>query len=229
MADAGFFRGTSAEQDSRFSNKEKKLMKSMNFDPILDEKIDLDKIRQSQNPGLAKSGLDVLKPWIAERVTQLLGGFEDDIVIEYIFEQLQLDERQFNAKRMQINITGFLGAKKARIFMADLWKHLVSASNNSLGISQLLIDQEKEKAAAHQQPYSMPHVPRPVLSSPVARSSTVASGRCSSNWWRCELGTSTSTFSSRLWGQAKAFTVEHGGIVIKCSCIEPKRIVLQTR
>ena len=30
----------------------------------------------------------MLKPWIAEHVTKLL-GFEDDIVIEFIFAQLQ--------------------------------------------------------------------------------------------------------------------------------------------
>eukprot|EP00054_Salpingoeca_dolichothecata_P012770 m.70854 g.70854 ORF g.70854 m.70854 type:complete len:71 (-) comp20114_c0_seq1:37-249(-) len=35
MADAGFFRGTSTDQDSRFSNKEKKLLKTMKFDPVL--------------------------------------------------------------------------------------------------------------------------------------------------------------------------------------------------
>jgi hypothetical protein len=51
---------------------------------------------------------------------------------------------------MQINLTGFLGAKNARLFMAELWRHLVSASSNALGISQYLIDEEKVKAAAHQ-------------------------------------------------------------------------------
>lgn len=41
MANAGFFRGTSLDQDSRFSNKEKKLMKQLTYDPVLEEKVRL--------------------------------------------------------------------------------------------------------------------------------------------------------------------------------------------
>ena len=32
--------------------------------------------------------LDVLKPWITQRITQLL-GIEDDVVIEFVFNQLE--------------------------------------------------------------------------------------------------------------------------------------------
>lgn len=39
MTDAGFFRGTSAEQDNRFSNKNKKLMKTMSFSEHLNLKV----------------------------------------------------------------------------------------------------------------------------------------------------------------------------------------------
>lgn len=35
----GFFKGTSAEQDRRFSDKELKLLKSMKFPPEFDKKV----------------------------------------------------------------------------------------------------------------------------------------------------------------------------------------------
>ena len=52
-----FFQGTSADQDNRFSDKEKKLLKQMKFDESLAVKIDIKKVK-----------LDVLKPWITERI-----------------------------------------------------------------------------------------------------------------------------------------------------------------
>lgn len=39
MADAGYFKGTSAEQDSRFANKQKKLLKQMKFPDNIDVKV----------------------------------------------------------------------------------------------------------------------------------------------------------------------------------------------
>lgn len=39
MADAGFFKGTSAEQDSRFANKQKKLLKEMKFPDNIETKV----------------------------------------------------------------------------------------------------------------------------------------------------------------------------------------------
>uniref|UniRef100_A0A3Q2GP10 PWI domain-containing protein n=1 Tax=Cyprinodon variegatus TaxID=28743 RepID=A0A3Q2GP10_CYPVA len=75
--DAGFFRGTSAEQDNRFSNKHKKLLKQLKFAECLDKKVDMTKVN-----------LEVIKPWITQRVTEIL-GFEDDVVIEFIFNQLE--------------------------------------------------------------------------------------------------------------------------------------------
>ena len=37
---------------------------------------------------MMKIKLEVLKPWIAKRVVELL-GVEDDIVIEFVFSQLE--------------------------------------------------------------------------------------------------------------------------------------------
>merc|ERR1711962_333289 len=77
MADAGFFRGTSYDQDNRFANKQKKLMKNMKFAPILDKKVSTSKIN-----------MDILKPWITRKVTEML-GMEDDVLIEFIYNQLE--------------------------------------------------------------------------------------------------------------------------------------------
>ncbi|CAF4869197.1 unnamed protein product, partial [Rotaria socialis] len=73
--DAGFFKGTSAEQDSRFANKQKKLLKQMKFPDNIETKVDMSKIN-----------LDIMKPWITRRLEELL-GLEDDVVIEYVFNQ----------------------------------------------------------------------------------------------------------------------------------------------
>jgi len=77
MADAGYFRGTSADQDNRFSDKEKKLLKTMKFEDVLTKKIDMTKVK-----------VDVLKPWITKRTTEML-KIEDDVVVEFIFNQLE--------------------------------------------------------------------------------------------------------------------------------------------
>ncbi|CAK9300070.1 unnamed protein product [Gordionus sp. m RMFG-2023] len=129
MTDAGFYRGTNAEQDSRFSDKNKKLMKQMKFSENLEQKIDMTKVN-----------LDVLKPWITKRLCELL-NFEDDVIIEFVFNQLM--EKKVDPKIMQINLTGFLNAKNARIFMGDLWSLLISAQNNIGGIPEAFLQQKK--------------------------------------------------------------------------------------
>ncbi|KAK7904837.1 hypothetical protein WMY93_017444 [Mugilogobius chulae] len=134
--DAGFFRGTSAEQDNRFSNKHKKLLKQLKFAECLDKKVDMTKVN-----------LEVIKPWITHQVTEIL-GFEDDVVIEFIFNQLE--EKHPDAKMMQINLTGFLNGKNAREFMKDLWPLLLSAQENIAGIPSAFLEQKKEEIRLRQ-------------------------------------------------------------------------------
>ncbi|XP_028847037.1 serine/arginine repetitive matrix protein 1 isoform X4 [Denticeps clupeoides] len=134
--DAGFFRGTSAEQDNRFSNKQKKLLKQLKFAECLEKKVDMTKVN-----------LEVIKPWITQRVTEIL-GFEDDVVIEFIFNQLE--EKNPDSKMMQINLTGFLNGKNAREFMKDLWPLLLSAQENIAGIPTAFLEQKKEEIKQRQ-------------------------------------------------------------------------------
>ncbi len=52
---------------------------------------------------IEKVNLDVLKPWITNKLNEIL-GMEDDVVIEYVFNQLE--EKNISPKVMQINLTG---------------------------------------------------------------------------------------------------------------------------
>lgn len=63
---------------------------------------------------MERINLDVVKPWITAKLNEIL-GIEDDVVIEYVFSQLE--EKTINPKVMQINLTGFLNARRAREFM----------------------------------------------------------------------------------------------------------------
>uniref|UniRef100_A0A8C9L4I2 PWI domain-containing protein n=1 Tax=Panthera tigris altaica TaxID=74533 RepID=A0A8C9L4I2_PANTA len=70
--------GTSAEKDSRVSNKQKKLLKQLKFAACLEKKVDMSKVN-----------LEVIKPWVTKRVIEIR-GFEDDVVIEFIFNELEV-------------------------------------------------------------------------------------------------------------------------------------------
>lgn len=46
---------------------------------------------------------------------------------------------------MQINLTGFLNGKNARILMSELWDLLLSAQESSAGIPEIFMAQKKEE------------------------------------------------------------------------------------
>lgn len=75
--DAGFFKGTSTEQDRRFSDKDARLLKSIKFPPEFEQKVDMRKVN-----------LQVIRPWVAKRVVELV-GLEDEIVVEYAMGLLE--------------------------------------------------------------------------------------------------------------------------------------------
>ncbi|CAM6086160.1 unnamed protein product [Calypogeia fissa] len=127
----GFFRGTSADQDTRFSNKMSKLLKSQKFAPELDVLVEMSKVK-----------IDVIKPWIATRVTELL-GFEDEVLINFIYGLL--DVKEADGKHLQIQLTGFMEKNTGR-FMKELWGLLTSAQNNLSGVPQQFLDAKAEEA-----------------------------------------------------------------------------------
>ncbi|KAI1794326.1 PWI domain-containing protein [Ganoderma leucocontextum] len=122
MADAGFFKGTSADQDRRFSDKELKLLKTMKFPPEFDKKVDMRKVN-----------LSVIRPWIVKKVVELV-GFEDEVVVEYAMGLLEDDSQPTpDPRKMQINLTGFLtGSTPA--FMIALWSLLLEAQDSPAGV-----------------------------------------------------------------------------------------------
>lgn len=127
--DAGFYRGTNADQDNRFTDKEKKLLKTMKFEQVLETKVDLSKVN-----------IEVIKPWITAKLNDIL-GIEDDVVIEYVFTQLE-DVKKLNPKVMQINLTGFLNARRSREFMAELWAMFVDAQGSPDGIPKAIVEKK---------------------------------------------------------------------------------------
>ncbi|XP_019053952.1 PREDICTED: serine/arginine repetitive matrix protein 1-like [Nelumbo nucifera] len=126
----GFFRGTSADQDTRFSNKQAKLLKTQKFAPELDHLVDMTKVK-----------MDVIRPWIANRVTKLL-GFEDEVLINLIYGLL--DGKDVNGKEVQIHLTGFM-EKNTGKFMKELWTLLLSAQKNASGVPQQFLDAKEEE------------------------------------------------------------------------------------
>ncbi|KAI0002131.1 hypothetical protein BJV74DRAFT_876601 [Russula compacta] len=133
MADAGFFKGTSADQDRRFSDKELKLLKTLKFPPQFDTKVDVRKVN-----------LQVIRPWVAKKVVELV-GFEDEVLIEYAMGLLE-DESQPtpDPKKMQINLTGFLTDSTAA-FMVALWNLLIEAQDSPAGIPRSFVEEKKEE------------------------------------------------------------------------------------
>jgi serine/arginine repetitive matrix protein 1 len=125
----GFFRGTSMDQDARFSNKEKKLIASMKFPAEYNTKVDMHKVN-----------LEVIKPWIGQQITDLL-KFEDEVLIGYVYGLLE--EKQFPDPRLlQIRITGFLEQDSSQ-FCLNLWKLLMSAQNSLGGVPPQFLAKKK--------------------------------------------------------------------------------------
>lgn len=63
-------------------------MKELKFDKILEQKVDMTKVK-----------LDVLRPWISQKITQLL-KLEDDVIEEYVINQLE-ESKCPNPKKIQ--------------------------------------------------------------------------------------------------------------------------------
>lgn len=127
----------SAGQDARFQDKQKKLMKEMKFPKELDLKVNLKKIDWT-----------VMKEWIAKRVTELL-NFEDEVVIGYIFEQLD-PSKVSNGKEIHVNLVPFL-EKNTSLFTKELWSMLHSANQTESGIPLPLLEAKHEELKKRKQ------------------------------------------------------------------------------
>eukprot|EP00238_Polyblepharides_amylifera_P007435 CAMPEP_0196587410 /NCGR_PEP_ID=MMETSP1081-20130531/57393_1 /TAXON_ID=36882 /ORGANISM="Pyramimonas amylifera, Strain CCMP720" /LENGTH=534 /DNA_ID=CAMNT_0041909593 /DNA_START=92 /DNA_END=1696 /DNA_ORIENTATION=+ len=91
---------------------------------------------------MKKVNLESVKPWIASRITGLLGGVEDEVLIGMIYSYLE--DTQIDPKVMMVNLTSFL-EKNASLFMKELWAMLVSAQESEDGVPMQLIRAKEEE------------------------------------------------------------------------------------
>lgn len=121
MTDAGFFRGTSSDQDNRFADKQKKLLKELNYAPILNTKLNMSKI-----------DVNSLKPWIETKIKEILEK-DDELLSDSIYEHLA--EKEPDGKNILVIITSFVDENKASRFMEELWTRLIDLQDNSNGVT----------------------------------------------------------------------------------------------
>ncbi|KAI1322890.1 PWI domain-containing protein [Xylariaceae sp. FL0255] len=106
-----------------------KLLRATKFPPEFSRKVDMQKVN-----------LQVMKKWIASRISEILGA-EDDVVIELCFNLI--DGPRFpDIKALQIQLTGFLD-KDTASFCQELWKLCLSAQTSPQGVPKELLEAKK--------------------------------------------------------------------------------------
>ncbi|KAJ5119090.1 hypothetical protein N7526_010727 [Penicillium atrosanguineum] len=108
---------------------DQKLLKSTKFPPEFSRKVDMTKVN-----------IEVMKKWIASRISEILGD-EDDIVIELCFNILE-GSRYPNVKELQIQLTGFLDKDTSK-FCKELWSLCLSGQENPQGVPKELLEAKK--------------------------------------------------------------------------------------
>ncbi|CBX95634.1 hypothetical protein IAQ61_004460 [Plenodomus lingam] len=111
------------------STVDQKRLKATKFPPEFDKKVDIEKVN-----------IDLMKKWIANRITNILGD-EDDIVVETCYNLVE--QNQFpKIKEIQIQLTGFLG-KDTATFCKELWDLMLSAQESPMGVPRELLEAKK--------------------------------------------------------------------------------------
>ncbi|KAH9879042.1 hypothetical protein J1614_002477 [Plenodomus biglobosus] len=111
------------------SSVDQKRLKATKFPPEFDKKVDIEKVN-----------IDLMKKWIANRITKILGD-EDDIVVETCYNLVE--QNQFpNIKEIQIQLTGFLN-KDTAAFCKELWDLMLSAQDSPVGVPRELLEAKK--------------------------------------------------------------------------------------
>jgi serine/arginine repetitive matrix protein 1 len=122
-------RGTTYEQDPRYKDKESKLMATKDWP--LEYSITIDP---------SKVNLKAVRAWVSRQTSSIL-GVEDEILDTLIMTALE--EPVPCPKRLQIMIEGFLESK-TEAFVLKLWRLLLNAQTNPLGIPQQFINERRE-------------------------------------------------------------------------------------
>jgi hypothetical protein len=96
---------------------------------------------------MKKVKLEILKPWIVQQVVHYMQA-EDDVLIGLIFNLLET--AQFpDPRKMQVQLTGFL-ERNTKTLMLDLWRLMLSAQSNELGIPEEFLEQKKRELMEQQ-------------------------------------------------------------------------------
>ncbi|KAI1455698.1 hypothetical protein F4805DRAFT_435230 [Annulohypoxylon moriforme] len=111
------------------SSVDAKLLRATKFPPEFNQKVDMQKVN-----------LQVMKKWIASKISEILGS-EDDVVTELCFNLIE-GTRYPDIKSMQIQLTGFLDKDTAQ-FCKDLWNLCLSAQSNPQGVPKELLEAKK--------------------------------------------------------------------------------------
>ncbi|KAG6034367.1 hypothetical protein E4U41_006565 [Claviceps citrina] len=111
------------------SKVDARLLKSTKFPPEFSQKVDMQKVN-----------LQVMKKWIANRISDILGN-EDDVLIELCFNLIE-GSRNPDIKSLQIQLTGFLD-KDTAPFCKELWNLLLSAQGSPQGVPKELLEAKK--------------------------------------------------------------------------------------
>ncbi|KAI4173083.1 MAG: hypothetical protein LQ343_003193 [Gyalolechia ehrenbergii] len=111
------------------TNVDAKLLKQTKFPPEFSQKVDMKKVN-----------VEVMKKWIAGKISEILGS-EDDVVIELCFNLLE-GSRFPDIKVLQIQLTGFLDKDTPR-FCKELWNLCLSAQSNPQGVPKELLEAKK--------------------------------------------------------------------------------------
>ncbi|KAF2799099.1 hypothetical protein K505DRAFT_332857 [Melanomma pulvis-pyrius CBS 109.77] len=108
---------------------DQKRLKTTKFPPEFDQKVDIDKVE-----------IDLMKKWIAGKITHILGD-EDDVVIDTCYNLLE-QTRFPNIKEIQIQLTGFLN-KECAPFCKELWNLMLSAQESPRGVPKEMLEAKK--------------------------------------------------------------------------------------
>ena len=82
---------------------------------------------------ITSNDIDKLKPWICEKIAELLGKKKNDRLAKFVINQLEGEEDP-DPRKIHINLVGYLGGKKSRIFMGELWQRIDNDENFSYEI-----------------------------------------------------------------------------------------------
>ncbi|KAJ4383011.1 hypothetical protein N0V86_002238 [Didymella sp. IMI 355093] len=108
---------------------DQKRLKATKFPPEFDRKVDIEKVN-----------IDLMKKWIARKITDILGD-EDDIVVETCYNLVE--QNQFpKIKEIQIQLTGFLN-KDTPAFCKELWDLMLSAQDSPMGVPKEMLEAKK--------------------------------------------------------------------------------------